>query len=143
MLGVISFIFVQWFRSTRSFSILIYAVVFGVIIFLILTTLPLLSEQFKSQPELIYPRDYTSLITGVFIPSREIGFIYGLGNYVLPLMIIFSWALTVSLLRPYAQKIGKKKFWLIAAIPLIYQLFTLMIRDPNLVTDPAFVQERE
>jgi hypothetical protein len=140
MLGVISFIFVQWFRSTRSFSILIYAVVFGVIIFLILTTLPLLSEQFKSQPELIYPRDYTSLITGVFIPSREIGFIYGLGNYVLPLMIIFSWALTVSLLRPYAQKIGKKKFWLIAAIPLIYQLFTLMIRDPNLVTDPAFVQ---
>jgi hypothetical protein len=140
ILGVISFIYVHWFRIVRSFSILVYGAVIGVVVFLILTTLPLLTEQFKSQPELIYPRDYTSLITGVIVPSREIAFIYGLGNYVLPVVIISSWALTVSLLRPYIQRIGKKKFWLIATIPLLYQLFTFMIRDANLVTDPAFVQ---
>ena len=140
MLGVISIIFVHWFRSTRSFSILIYAAVFGVSIFLILITLPLLTEHFKPQPEFIYPRDYTSLITGIIVSSREIGFIYGLGNYVLPVMIISTWLLTVSLLRPYIQRIGKKKFWLVTTLPLLYQLLTFMVRDANIVTDPTFVQ---
>jgi hypothetical protein len=140
MLGAISFIFVQWFRYTRSFSILIYAAVFGVSIFLILITLPLLTEHFKPQPELIYPRDYTSLITGIIVSSREIGFIYGLGNYVLPVMLISTWILTVLLLRPYIHRIGKKKFWLLVTIPLLYQLLTFMIRNANIVTDPAFIQ---
>lgn len=140
VLGAISFIFIHWFRIVRSFSILIYGAVFSVIIFLILTTLPLLTEQFKAQPELIYPRDYTSLITAIIVPSPEIAFIYGLGNYVLPVIIISTWALTVSLLRPYTQRIGKKKFWILATIPLLYQLLTFIIRDANMVTDPAFVQ---
>jgi hypothetical protein len=140
ILGVISFIFIQWFRYTRSFSILIYTAVFAIIVFLILITLPLLTEQFKAQPELIYPRDYTSLITGIIVPSPQIAFIYGLGNYVLPIMIMATWALTVSLLRPYTQRIGKKKFWILATIPLLYQLLTFVIRDANILTDPSFVQ---
>ena len=140
MLGVISVIFVNWFRYTRSFSILIYAIIFSISIFLILITLPLLTEHFKPQPEFIYPRDYTSLITGIIVSSREIGFIFGLGNYVLPVMIISTWLLTVSLLRPYIQRIGKKKFWLLTALPLLYQVLTFMIRNTNIVTDPAFVQ---
>ena len=94
MLGGLSIIFVRWFRSTRSFWLL-------------------LTEHFKPQPEFIYPRDYTSLITGIIVSFREIGFIFGLGNYVLPVMIISTWLLTVSLLRPYIQRIGKKKFWLL------------------------------
>jgi hypothetical protein len=140
MLGAVSFIFVHWFRIIRSFSILTYAAVFSVSIFLILITLPLLTEHFKPQPELIYPRDYTSLITGIIVSSREIGFIYGLGNYVLPVMLISTWVLTVSLLRPYIQRIGKKRFWIIATLPLLYQLLTFVIRNANIVTDPAFVQ---
>ena len=140
MLGIISFVFIRWFRSTRSFSILIYAAVFAVSIFLIVITLPLLTEHFGPVPEVIPPRDYTSLITAIIVSSRGIAFIYGLGNYVLPVLIISTWMLTVSLLRPYTQRIGKKKFWLLATIPLLYQLFTFLIRDANIVTDPAFVQ---
>src|ERR671927_96648 len=45
LLGVISLIFVHWFRFTRSFSILIYGAVFAILVFLILITLPLLTEQ--------------------------------------------------------------------------------------------------
>jgi hypothetical protein len=140
ILGVLSFIFIQWFRYTRSFSILIYAVVFSVVLFLILITIPLLTQQFANQPGFIYPRDYTILIESVNIPSRDIAFIYGLGNFVLPLMIIASWILTVSLIKPYAGRIGKKTFWVIVSIPLLYQLFSFIIRDANIVTDPALVE---
>ncbi|MGA9841635.1 MAG: hypothetical protein WBQ25_04920, partial [Nitrososphaeraceae archaeon] len=72
--------------------------------------IPILTEQFKVQSEAIYPRDYSSLIFGVVIPSRDIAFIYGLGNYVLPIMLISSWILTVSMLRSYASRVGKKVF---------------------------------
>ena len=140
ILGILSLRFIQWFRYATSFSILIYAVVFSMILFLILITIPLLTQQFTNQSQLIYPRNYTSLIATVIVPSRDIAFIYGLGGYVLPLMIIPSWILTVLLLKPYANRIGKKRFWLVVSIPLLYQLFTFIVRDTNLVTDPTLVQ---
>src|SRR5919107_2703543 len=140
ILGILSLRFIQWFRFSTSFSILIYAVVFSMILFLILITIPLLTQQFTIQSQMIYPREYTSLILAVITPSRDIAFIYGLGNYVLPLMIIPSWILTVLLLKPYVNRIGKKRFWLIVGIPLLYQLFTFIVRDTNLVTDPTLVQ---
>jgi hypothetical protein len=68
MLAVLSFTFVQWFKFTRSFSIVIYAVVFTVILFLILTTVPLLTEQFSLQTSLIYSKSYTNLILDTIVP---------------------------------------------------------------------------
>jgi hypothetical protein len=55
-------------------------------------------------------------------------------------MIIPSWILTVLLLKPYANRIGKKRFWLIVGIPLLYQLFSFIVRDSNLVTDPTLIE---
>ena len=111
-----------------------------VIIFLIPITIPLFTDQFRNQPSLIYPRDYITLVLGILTPSRDVAFVYGLGFYVLPLMIISSWILTVMLLRPYSNRIGKKKFWLVVSIPLLYQLTTFVIRDANPVTVPTTIQ---
>jgi hypothetical protein len=141
MLGILSITFIQWFKIIKSFPILMYGVVFIVFLFLLLLTIPLLTEQYMNhQPNLIQPTDYITLVNYAPTPSRDIAFIYGLGNYVLPLMIVSSWILTVSILKPYIYKIGKKTFWIIVSIPLLYQLFTFVVRDANLVTDPALVE---
>jgi hypothetical protein len=105
-----------------------------------LITIPLLTEQFTNQSQLIIPREYVTVIMVWLIPSRGIAFIYDLGNYVLPVMIISSWILTVSLLKPYANRVWKKGFWLIVSIPLLYQLFTFIVKDPSLVTNPALFE---
>jgi hypothetical protein len=57
ILGMLSVIFLQWFRFGRSLSILIYALVFIVILFVILTTLPLLvvTHSMQSQSPLSGP----------------------------------------------------------------------------------------
>jgi hypothetical protein len=55
-------------------------------------------------------------------------------------MIVSSWILTSLLLRPYAMTIGRNKFWLIVSIPLLYQIFTYLVRDTTIITDPNFVQ---
>ena len=137
LLGVLAFTFVQWLRIVRTFTILIYAVVFGVILFLTLITVPLLTEQFNYQSQLIYPKDYTTLIMAVTVPSEDIAFLYGLGNYVLPILLIASWFLTVSILKPYMTRINKSIFLLLVSIPLFYQLFAYIIRDANVSTTPG------
>jgi hypothetical protein len=140
LLALLSFKFIQWFQFTKTISFLVYAIIFIVIIFLILVTIPLLTEQYTNQTELIYPRDYTVLIANVLVPSSNTAFFFGLANYVLPIMISASWILTVSLLRSYQIRIGKMVFWPIVTIPLLYQVFSYIIRDANLVSDPALVQ---
>lgn len=102
ILAVLSITLIQWFRITRSLAILTYGVVFVVIIFPLLLTIPLLTEQYMNhQPNLILPLDYLTLINRAPIPSSDIAFIYGLGNYALPLMIVSSWILTVSIFKSY------------------------------------------
>ena len=140
MIAILAFAFVQWFKFTRSPSILVYGVVSIVILFLILIALPLLTEQYSLQTVSIYPRDYTSLILDTIVPSTNIAFVFGLGNLVLPLMILSSWILTVSLLKVYAYRIGRRKFWVIVSIPLLFQLFSFVVRNPDFVTDPNIVQ---
>ena len=140
MLAFLFLRFIQWFEYVRSVSLLVYGVIFIVVIFLIIITIPLFTDQYRNQPTLIYPRDYITLVLGILTPSRDVAFVYGLGLYVLPLMIVSSWILTVTLLRPYASRIGKKKFWLVVCIPLLYQLVTFVVRDANLITDPAAIR---
>ena len=90
ILGMLSVIFLQWFKFGRSFSILMYAAVFIVTVFLILITLPVLTEQFYQQPESIQPSAYITLILSYMFPSPNIAVIYGLGNYALPVLVIAS-----------------------------------------------------
>ena len=140
ILGTLFAIFVQWFRYGRSPSIILYSGVFIVVLFLILISLPLLTEQFRLQPQDIHPTPYMTLVLGILEPSPEIAFIYGLGNYALPVLAIVSWILTVSLLKQYSRRIGKKKFWLIVSTPLAYQLFVLAASNQNLFTDSTSVE---
>ena len=140
ILGVLSITFIQWFKTIRSFPVLVYGAVFIVVLFLLVVTIPLATEQFMNhQPNVIPSIDYIILIAHAPLPSNDTAFIFALGNYVLPLMITFSWILTVSILKQYISKIGKKTFWILVSIPLIYQLFTFAIRDANLSTDPALI----
>lgn len=140
ILGVLSITFIQWFKTIRSFSVLVYGAVFIVVLFLLVVTIPLATEQFMNhQPNVIPSIDYIILIAHAPLPSNDTAFIFELGNYVLPLMITFSWILTVSILKQYISKIGKKTFWILVSVPLVYQLFTFAIRDANLSTDPALI----
>ncbi|MGC2573919.1 MAG: hypothetical protein WA364_20575 [Candidatus Nitrosopolaris sp.] len=143
---MLSIIFLQWFRFGRSFSILTYALVFIVIIFLVLTTLALLVETHSSQTaaesESVSPMPYVTLVLQDIIPEsvdQFVIFVFGLGIYALPIMAIASWMLTVSLLKGYINRIGKKKFWLVVSIPLAYQIFVVIVSNPNLVTDPNLI----
>ena len=90
-----------------------YAVVFIVTLFLILITIPVLMDQFSLQPETIQPIPYIVLIQDYFVPGGIMTIyrtIYGLANYVLPIMVVASWMLTVSLLKTYSSRISYRRY---------------------------------
>ena len=62
LLTVLSITFLHWFKITRSFSMLTYAIVFIVIVSLLMLAIPLLTEQYLNQSHWIYPRSYSSLV---------------------------------------------------------------------------------
>jgi hypothetical protein len=144
ILGTLSVLFLQWYRFGRSLAILTYASVFIVIVFVILTTLPLLVVTHGAESTLeansVSPHPYMDLVLGYYVPSSNIAVVFGLGTYALPIMAIASWMLTVSLLKGYTDRIGKKKFWLVVSIPLAYQVFVVIVSNPNLVTDPNLIE---
>ena len=142
ILGMLSVIFLQWLKLGRSLSVLVYAIVFIVTLFLILITIPVLTEQFSLQSDIIQPRPYLILIQDYFVPSGSTMYsaIYGFSTYVLPILVLASWALTVSLLKAFMSRIGKCKFWLVVSIPLAYQIFVIIASNPNLITNPDVVQ---
>ena len=84
ILGVLSITFIQWFKTIKSFSVLVYGIVFIVVIFLLVITIPLTTEQYMNhQPNIIHSVDYIILIGHAPLPSYDIAFIFRLGNYVL------------------------------------------------------------
>jgi hypothetical protein len=139
LLGIISFVFMQWLRSNRSFSVAIYGCVFITILLLTLITVGFLIEQITLQPTVIFPMPYSSVILDVFPPSADILSIQELGKYVFPVLVISSWIITVSLLRHYAKRIGRPIFWIAVSIPLAYEIFAFIVSDSNLITDPRLV----
>jgi hypothetical protein len=91
---------------------------------------------------LISAQSFINLVLEYIIPTSDIpfiAFVYGLGTYALPVMAIASWMLTVSLLKGYTNRIGKKKFWLVVSVPLAYQVFVIIVSNANLVTDPNLI----
>ena len=142
ILGVLSVIFLQWLRFHQTLSVLVYVIVFIITLFLILITIPVLTEQFSLQSDIIQPRPYLILIQDYFVPSNSTIYstVYGLSTYVLPILVLASWTLTVSLLKTFMSRIGKKKFWLLVSIPLAYQVFVIVASNPNLITNPDIVQ---
>jgi hypothetical protein len=139
ILGMISFTFVQWFRSSRSFSIVVYGAVFITILFLTLITSRFLIEQVNHYPPIINSRPYSSVVLDVLPPSANISFTQELGKYVFPILVASSWIITILLLRHYAIRIGKTVFWIAVSIPLAYQVFAYIISDANIITDPELL----
>ncbi|MGA9154169.1 MAG: hypothetical protein WBZ36_26600 [Candidatus Nitrosopolaris sp.] len=90
----------------------------------------------------ISAQPFINLVLEYIIPTSDIpfiAFVYGLGTYALPVMAIASWMLTVSLLKGYTNRIGKKKFWLVVSVPLAYQVFVIIVSNANVVTNPNLI----
>jgi hypothetical protein len=116
--------FFSWFRSNKnSLVVLLYASSFTLFAFGL--TLISVNEFFlmlekepirTPQSEVLFPSDY-------FEPGFLADLFYTY-QYTYTISFIILMAGTALLLRHYSRKIGRVKFWLIVALPILYKVST-------------------
>jgi hypothetical protein len=107
--------FLSWYKKTQSIIMLLYCLAFSVYVINEICSILIVNIQLEGRPQKISfvsnPWDLTSLRISSFTDF-----------YKLTSIISFSmtWLATSLLMYHYSGKIGKRKFWLLASLPLIY-----------------------
>ena len=113
---------VRWFRSSKNFMIIAYAISFSFVFVYLVLSIVYVNVQYTSTSEWIKAKSLHSILVNSSV--SDLSFSYGVTLDVLSLLsFVFVWVATVALLRQYRNRIGRTKFWAIIMIPLIYFLF--------------------
>jgi hypothetical protein len=113
---------VGWFRSSKNFMIIAYAVSFLIVLMYLVLSTVYVNIQFTYNSEWVKAKSlHNTLVTTTV---SDLAHSFGVPLDVMSLLsFILVWIATVALLRQYRSKIGRTTFWVIIMIPLIYFLF--------------------
>jgi hypothetical protein len=107
--------FLSWFRKNRNLIMFLYCLGFTIFVINEMCSILILNIQLEGRPQKISfvsnPWDLTSLRISSFSDFYKFSSI---------LSFTITWLATSLLMYHYSKKIGKRKFWLLVSLPLIY-----------------------
>jgi len=113
---------VGWFRSSKNFMIMAYAVSFSIVLIYLVVSIVYVNVQYMSTSEWIKAKSLHSTLVNSSVSDLALSF--GVALDALSLFsFVLVWIATVALLRQYRNKIGRTRFWFIITLPLLYFLF--------------------
>jgi hypothetical protein len=119
-LGLLSQRFFSWYRSNRNLVVFLYGISAVSLSLNAGLTLAFSGLILQDKPDLVLPR------VGTLLPLFEAGSIKDILNTSVIISSVISflitWIATTSLLYHYSRRLGKIKYWIIVAIPLVYFL---------------------
>jgi hypothetical protein len=119
-LGLLSQLFFSWYRSNRNLVVFLYGISAASLSLNAGLTLAFSGVILQDKPELVLPR------VGTLLPLFEPGSMNDILNTFVIISSVISflvtWIATTSLLHHYSRRLGKLKYWIIVAIPLVYFL---------------------
>jgi len=121
MTGLLSYMFFSWFMSSRNLVVILYALAMAGLSVNALIVIPYVMTELSSKDSrgLEYvsaTTNYKLLITNAENIFNTLFVLSGVLSFTL------TWIATVFLLRHYAKKVGKIKYWIIVSIPLVFFL---------------------
>lgn len=142
LLSILSSRFLVWYRSNKNLVVLSYGFACAIIAVNLALGLVFMTLGLLNQPSVIMPH-FGSIYTA-FSPDSPMGILYS--AYVASGIASFlsMWISTTLLLRHHARKLGKVKFWIMVAVPLVYFLtpfvpsFLSKLAAPFVSSDPIF-----
>jgi hypothetical protein len=124
-MGTIASKFFSWYRNRKQGTILIFGTMALTISITAFVTVLFMGAVLIDQPEKVYADIIVSL------PIIDQASFLSLLNYIYYYMAVSSyvitWAITALLLKDYAMKIGKLKYWFVLSLPLIFYLSQLLV----------------
>lgn len=114
-IGILIHKFLSWFRKNRNLIMFLYCLGFTIFVMNEISSILILNIQLEGRPQKISfvsnPWDLTSLRISSFSDFYK---------YSSILSFTITWLATSLLMYHYSKKIGKRKFWLLVSLPLIY-----------------------
>ena len=141
MLALLSQRFFSWFKSNRNSVILLYGLSAAILAINSGFTFLLVNNAFVNMPGEVYP---TMLGAAEYLVRSPWGSILNYSYFVSSILsFLVTWVATALLLLHYSYKLGKVKYWIILAIPLVYFVsqfvtFFLNIFQPFFQSEPVF-----
>jgi len=119
-LSLLSQRFFSWYRSNRNLVVFLYGITAASLSLNAGLTLAFSGMILQDRPELVLPR------VGTLLPLFEPGSVKDILNTSViissAISFLITWIATISLLHHYSRKLGRLKYWIIVAIPLVYFL---------------------
>jgi MFS family permease len=121
--GILAFRFLVWYRSVRSFVVLLYALTSIIISIAFLTWLPynagVLSEMSAERNIQTPPTPYQ-----FYDLNSTMGKLQYYSGILIVIATFLLWVSSVLMLHKYSQSFGRIKFWSLAAILLLFLVMT-------------------
>lgn len=138
MMALLMKSFLSWFRTSKNFVILAYGISAATLVIHLSFTLFFADTALVDAPA----RPAVSR-TPFYMPGSVSSILYNIHNLTLILSFSILWGATVLLLHHYSQKVGRIKYWIIVALPLLYflsQFPTLFLNvfNPIIKENPIF-----
>jgi hypothetical protein len=141
MLALLSQRFFSWYKSNRNFVVLLYGLSAALLAINVGFTFFLVSNAFANMPGEVFPTMIGSDDFSLRSPwANVLNYSYFISAIT---SFLVTWIATALLLHHYSHKLGRAKYWIILAIPLVYFVsqfvtFFLNIFQPLFQTQPAF-----
>lgn len=135
MLGFLAFRFFSWFRSNKNFVILLYGLASATLAVNTVFTLLYTTLSIEGHPQDVRPY---SILSSQFSEDPLILFMSNASTISFTLSFILMWGATVSTMVHYAKRIGRRRYWIVVSIPLVYYSTQFLL--PLLSVYPTLLQ---
>jgi hypothetical protein len=109
--------FVSWYKMNKNTTMLLYSLALSLYVINLGFNILALNAQFDGRPEkisfLTNPWDVTSIRVSLFTDFYK---------WSSTASFTITWLATSLLMYHYSRKLGKKKFWLLVSLPMVYYL---------------------
>ena len=127
-LTLLTYQFLSWIRSVRNYVVLWYTFAFSILlinIFISLIYFTLLASNYDPIMKL-RPIRIALIDTSFPFSLSTLGMVY---DYLSIASFVFAWIPTVILLKTYALRFGKAKYWLLVTIPIAYFILPFLLDE--------------
>ena len=114
----------RWYKSRRSYIVLLYAISFSAMALTILSSLVYVNYQLSNYSQYVTKKDIMITLAEHVSPDIwQIKFLSSVYTQLSMISFVSTWLATVLLLRQCSKRIGIIKDWALVCIPVVYFFF--------------------
>ena len=123
----LNFHFFRWFLSKRNPLILLYSIAFVFVVASLITSMLYLGTNLSHYDSNVRLTFIKIQVSGYSIYGENLDILTILYNYLSILSFVLLWIPSVYLLKSYAIRLGKLRYYILVAIPFIYFILPFLV----------------